>query len=300
MTAPGGGVARWNRERQSWEDGTPPPARYTGPMPPRPAFAPSAGAGPSPESGPSSGSGPAPAPDPGDRLLVPGPDPAPLPGPRARRRPLVAGAAVAVIAVCVGGGFLLWGGDGDAPAAARASHHTTASPSRPTTPATDTQASTGASPSTDLPAGYRLVHDEADFTLAVPGDWQRSESENGVFYTAPDKRGLMQIYQADDVPGTPRQSLEKTSKQLSHSAANPGYEEIGLTPLSGPAPAPDAVQLVYAYDSEDVGERVKVVDCAFTAADSRQFAVLVRGTEAAWPAQEETQRIALQFFAPTS
>lgn len=38
-----GGQARWNDETQSWEDGAPPPAPYTGPMPPRPSFTPSAG-----------------------------------------------------------------------------------------------------------------------------------------------------------------------------------------------------------------------------------------------------------------
>ncbi|MFD9817329.1 hypothetical protein ACFWWQ_29515, partial [Streptomyces sp. NPDC059080] len=42
MTAHGGGAARWNSETQQWDDGAPPPAPYTGPPPPRPAWSPAA------------------------------------------------------------------------------------------------------------------------------------------------------------------------------------------------------------------------------------------------------------------
>ncbi|MCF3147171.1 hypothetical protein IQ293_28565, partial [Streptomyces platensis] len=135
-----GDQTRWNDETQSWETGTPPPAPYTGPMPPRPSFAPPAGG---PEDG-GHGDGGADAPP----LAAPPADPPPeaaaprstypyphpsaytegLPGPAtdpyrtpetavgydpgARRRTgLIAGVAVAVIVAAVGGGYLLWGHD---------------------------------------------------------------------------------------------------------------------------------------------------------------------------------------------
>ncbi|WP_030413974.1 hypothetical protein [Streptomyces sp. NRRL S-1448] len=290
-----GGPARWNDETQSWEDGRPAPAPYSGPMPPRPDVAPSVGPPPQPPSGW--------LPDPGAR---PGdaPAPGPVPGSGPRRRTtvaLIAGAAVAAIGAGAGGAYLLWGRDSDAPPAARTR---ASAPHTPTSTATDTTPpSTASTPPTDavsssaVPAGYRLVHDAKGFTTAVPDSWQRSERKTGVFYTAPDDRGLLQIFEITEPDIGPRAALEQASKGL---AGNPGYEEISLGDFEGPAPGTDAAQLVYAYDSERLGTRVKVVDCAFTTDDGRQFAVLVLGTEADWPLQQETQRIALQAFAPRS
>lgn len=288
-----GGQARWNNETQRWEDGTPPPAPYSGSMPSRPSFAPAANA-----DGVSTGGPPAAHPAP------PGPYPGPYPGPfpgsapaAPRRTALIAGAAVAAIAVATVGGYLLLN-RGDAPPAARPPAKASAAGTA-TVPSTagPTGATATPTPASGLPEGYRLVHDEKGFTLAVPGDWQRSERKTGVFYTAPDDRGLVQIFEITEPDTSPRTALEQASKGL---AGNPGYEEIGLGPLDGPAPGSDAAQLVYAYDSKKLGERVKVVDCAFTVSDGRQFAVLVLGTEADWPQQQRTQQIALGAFAPAT
>ncbi|MEU6327282.1 hypothetical protein ABZ851_08350 [Streptomyces sp. NPDC047049] len=309
-----GGQARWNDETQRWEDGAPTPAPYTGPMPPRPSFTPSAG-GPSaggpvtggtPPGGTPAGTVPPRVTEPlfaPDSLYVPLPADEPTAGFR-RRTALVAGVAVAVIAAAAGGGYLLWGHPGDDPAVARPAARTKASASDHTaTTASPSGASSGAtagtgSPtplSTELPDGYRLVHDEKGFTLAVPGTWKRSERRTGVFYTAPDDRGLLQIFEVSEPDTTPYEALETASRGLS---GNPGYKEISLEPLGYPGPGADATQLVYAYDSERLGERVKVVDCAFTAADGRQFAVLVLGPEADWPEQEQTQQNILRSFVP--
>ncbi|WP_435602375.1 hypothetical protein [Streptomyces sp. bgisy130] len=341
-----GGRPRWNSETQRWENDTPPPAPYTGPMPPRPSFTPSAGgpqdggpqdggaaappsaappADPPPPSAaprstypyphPSSSAGglPDPATDPHttdwyttnphttdpyttDPYLPPEAGPAYAPGAR-HRTGLVAGAAVAVIAAVIGAGYLLWGHDDDPAAAHPPARSKASAPSR-----TATGQSTGAPDSvtpaptlTDLPDGFRLAHDKKGFTLAVPGTWTRSERETGVFYTAPDDRGLVQIFEITDPEITPREALRQASQGLS---ANPGYREISLEPLGFPGPGIDANQLVYAYDSKRLGVRVKVVDCAFTAADGRQFAVLVLGAEDDWPEQEQTQEIALRTFVP--
>ncbi|MEW9520547.1 hypothetical protein [Streptomyces tubercidicus] len=331
-----GGQAHWNDETQSWEDGTPPPAPYTGPMPPRPSFTPSVGGaaagsastggaattGTPPSDTPPPGSSPTGAsptdagprttypyphpssypgalPDPAaDPFLTPGPGAGYAPGVR-RRTGLVAGTAVAVIAAAVGGGYLLWG-HGDEPAAARPpartkTHTQSGTATAPPSGATNSTAPGRAPTLTDLPDGYHLVHDEKGFTLAVPGTWTRSERKTGVFYTSPDDHGLVQIFEISNPEITPREALQQASEGLS---GNPGYEEISLEPLGFPGPGIDANQLVYAYDSKRLGMRVKVVDCAFTAADGRQFAVLVLGPEEDWPEQEWTQQIALRTFVP--
>ncbi|MEV6563978.1 hypothetical protein [Streptomyces kronopolitis] len=283
-----GGQARWNNETQRWEDGTPPPAPYSGPVPSRPSFAPEAGGAQADGAAFVHPAAPGPYPAPG-----------PFPGPTAsapRRTALIAGAAVAAIAVATVGGYLLLNRH-DAPPAARPP--ATASAAGTATPSTGGPTATTATPTpaSGLPEGYRLVHDSKGFTLAVPGDWQRSERPSGVFYTAPDDRGLVQIFEITEPDTSPRTALQQASKGLS---GNPGYEEISLGPLDGPAPGSDAAQLVYAYDSKKLGERVKVVDCAFTVSDGRQFALLVLGTEADWPQQQHTQQIALDTFAPAS
>ncbi|BCK69094.1 hypothetical protein Srufu_030470 [Streptomyces libani subsp. rufus] len=321
-----GGRPRWNSETQRWENDTPAPAPYTGPTPPRPSFTPSVG-------GPGDGGGdvpppavPPPAASPADpppaaaapRSTYPYPHPSSytegLPGPAAdpyrtpeaavgydpgvrRRTGLVAGVAVAVIVAAVGGGYLLWGHDDD-PAAARPAARTQSSaPSRTATgPSTGAPDSPTPAPTlSELPDGFRLAHDKKNFTLAVPGTWTRSERKTGVFYTAPDDRGLVQIFEITDPEITPREALQQASQGLS---GNPGYEEISLEPLGFPGPGIDANQLVYAYDSKRLHTRVKVVDCAFTATDGRQFAVLVLGAEDDWPQQEQTQEIALRTFVP--
>ncbi|MFF8784211.1 hypothetical protein [Streptomyces sp. NPDC015125] len=339
-----GRQARWNNETQRWEDGTPPPAPYTGPMPPRPSFAPSAagggaptGAVPPPATGPSAADPLAAEPRPAD---PPAADPAasrppaaepffartPPAGPFSARTPpadsflasepasgpeyvtgpgvrhrsvgLMAGAAVAVIAAAVGGGYLLWGHSDDDPAAARPAARTKASASENTATAPTSAPAGTKTPtplSTDLPEGYRLVHDKKGFTLALPGTWKRSVRGTGVFYTSPDDRRLLQIFEISEPDTTPYEALETASRGLS---GNPGYKEISLEPLGYPGPGADATQLVYAYDNERLGERVKVVDCAFTAADGRQYAVLVLGPEADWPEQEETQQNILRSFVP--
>ncbi|TJZ53020.1 hypothetical protein FCH28_17845 [Streptomyces piniterrae] len=305
------GGARWNSETQTWEDGAPRPAPYTGPMPPRPTFDPASAAPPSaapgfppPDAAPYADphAGPGPGIFPGD---APGVSPAPEPVPSGRRRTtaLVAGAAVAAIAVGFGGGYLLLDHLNEDPAAARppagasAPKSTSAKSGTPTTssgpPTSQTPTS---SPSPQIPDGYHLVHDDKGFTTVLPEGWKRDVRKTGVFYTSPDDSGLVQIFEITEPDYTPRQALEEASKGL---AGQPGYEEISLEPLSDPDMGPDATQLVYAYDSDSLGVRVKVVDCAFTTADGHQFAVLVRGPETDWPQQQETQRIALEAFAPT-
>ncbi|GGU83125.1 hypothetical protein GCM10010211_56370 [Streptomyces albospinus] len=329
---PDGSTPRWNDETQSWETGPPRPVHpYTGPVPPRPTTTPSAdraasGAGAPPPDVPwppfaSSGT---PAPPTAGSAVPPAPEspfppahespfpPAPeapfppfppAPGTGRRTRALIAAAVVAVLAIGAGGAYLLFRAPDRPPAAhpptSSVSVSVTAPVTAPTAPATGGTAPgvPTASPTASVaPAGYHLVHDTKGFTLAVPDGWQRDERSTGVFYTSADSRYLLQIFQITEPNLTPQQALEQASQGL---AGNPGYRQISLGPLSGP-PGPSGSQLVYAYDSDRLGIRVQAVDTAFTAADGRQFAVLVLGPATDWPRQQETERTALESFAPTS
>ncbi|MFB7634447.1 hypothetical protein ACFC0M_26340 [Streptomyces sp. NPDC056149] len=282
---PQGPKAHWNPDTQSWETGPARPARpYTGPMPPRPAVPPPPSHAPGPPT-------PAYA---TEQPYATGDEPAVASG--RRTRALIAAAVVAVLAAGAGGGYLLWGGGPAARPAAHPKVSASTATTGPAAPGSATPTADASASATGIPSGYHLAHDEKGFSLAVPDGWQREVRSTGVFYTSPDTRSLLQIFQITEPGLGPQQALEQASKGL---AGNPGYEEMGIEPRQGP-PGPTGSQLTYAYDSNRLGLRVQAVDCAFTAPDGRQFAVLVLGPASDWPRQQEIQRIALDAFDPAS
>ncbi|MGW6394568.1 hypothetical protein ACWFR1_29595 [Streptomyces sp. NPDC055103] len=232
----------------------------------------------------------------------------------------MAGVAVAVLAAGSVGTWLLWGrsDDGRDPAAggpaASVSAPLETTPSdgpADTEPPYGTDSPSGSASSSDAsspsgsastqptdgvpPPGYGVQKDLKGFTVAVPDGWHRTESDQGVFYNAPDGKSLLQVYVVTEPGMTPYEALRGASDD--GRANKPGYEEVSLDRVTGEPDAPaDAVELVYAYDRE--GGRRKVVDRAFTAADGNHYAILSAGPEADWPKQREVLRVALEFFRP--
>ncbi|MER5443589.1 hypothetical protein [Streptomyces sp. NPDC002790] len=268
----------WNEETQRWEEAGSGPGAVSSPPPPRPEYAP-----PEPWPGPE----------------MPGP-PAPAPG-RTRRFALVLvgaavlGAAVATTVVLLGRGEE----PGPDPKPTGTSAAPTSSGPEPTP--TPTPTPTGSSDD-ELPAGYRQVADAAGFALAVPEGWDRSESKQGVFYTSPDESSLIQVFTITEPDTTPLESLRVAAGDLEARLAKDGYEEVSLEETSAPEGASeevtdDAAELVYAYDSEKLGARRKVVDFSFTAQDGTQYAVLVAAPESEWPGQRDRLATALSRFA---
>ncbi|MFE2555365.1 hypothetical protein ACFXGT_04915 [Streptomyces sp. NPDC059352] len=245
--------------------------------------------------------------------------PAPATASRSRSRGAVAaGVAVAVLAAGSVGTWLIRGGgeDGKSPAAGGPSasvsapdpapEETTAteSPSDPSSPTDEpspsdsspSDSSSSATPMDDVPPpGYRAVEDLKGFTVAIPEGWDRTESDQGVFYNAPDGRSLLQVFVVTEPGLTPYEALRGASAD--GRTNKPGYEEISLDRVTGEPGAPaDAAELVYAYSRE--GGRRKVVDRAFTAPDGNHYAILSAGPETDWPKQREVLRVALDFFRP--
>ncbi|MEU2242686.1 serine/arginine repetitive matrix protein 2 [Streptomyces sp. NPDC018338] len=324
--------ARWNDETQSWETvgGTqapgpsPIPAPAPGPVaapgagpvvpppPPPPSYAPEA----PPSYAPAPSHAPAYVPETGEWQYPTAP--APAAGGRARTRGAVAaGAAVAVLAAGSVGAWLVWGkgdggkaGAGGGPAVSVSapvetpSDYPTDSPTEdptdsPTADPTDTASPSGSAstqPTDDVPPpAYSVQKDLKGFTIAVPDGWDRTESDQGIFYNAPDGKSLLQVFVITEPDLTPYEALRGASDD--GKANKPGYVEIGLDRVTGEPGAPaDSAELVYAYDRE--GGRRKVVDRAFTAADGNHYAILSAGPEADWPKQREVLRVALEFFRP--
>ncbi|MFE1382766.1 hypothetical protein ACFW6S_27865 [Streptomyces sp. NPDC058740] len=283
-----GGEARWNDETQSWEQG-PAATPGSGPaplLPPPPSYDPTVGPIPGPQPGP-----------------VPGSMPGPGTGPGRPRTAVVAGVVAAVLAAGAVGGWLTFGRGDDGKGTAgppSTSVSATDSPSGSDSPSDGPSDSGGPSdsaspsdssaPMDDMPPpGFHAVDDPAGFTVAVPENWNRTSSAEGVFYNSPDGKSLIQIFTLAEPDSTPYESLQRTSQNLT---AKPGYEQIGLE-RTGEG---DAAELVYAYDRTE-GRR-KVVDRAFTGTDGSQHAILVAGPESDWPKQRETLTTVLEFFRP--
>ncbi|MFJ5828634.1 hypothetical protein [Streptomyces sp. NPDC093089] len=223
------------------------------------------------------------------------------------RTALAAGVAVAVLAAGSVGGWLVWGrDDAGTPAAGGPevsvsvsvpvdSGETTTEPTTGST-ASDSPPGTSSAPADDVPPpGYSEQQDLKGFTIAVPEGWDRTESDQGVFFNAPDRRSLIQVFVVQDEDMTPYDALRGASDD--GRANKPGYQEISLERVTGEPGAPsDAAELVYAYDRD--GGRRKVVDRAFTAADGTHYAILAAGPESDWPKQRERLGVALKFFRP--
>ncbi|MFE0649018.1 hypothetical protein ACFVZH_10565 [Streptomyces sp. NPDC059534] len=246
----------------------------------------------------------------------PVPGGAPAARPRARAA-VVAGVAVAVLAAGSAGGWLVWGRDDGKDPAAGGPAASVSAPPEATDPSTDPSTDPGGDPTTDPatgtpsgspspsdtstptddvpPPGYSAQQDLKGFTIAVPDGWDRTESDQGVFFNAPDGRSLVQVFVVAEAGLTPYEALRGASED--GRTNKPGYQEISLERVTGEPGAPaDAAELVYAYDRE--GGRRKVVDRAFTAEDGNHYAILAAGPEADWPKQREVLRVALEFFRP--
>ncbi|MGV9241484.1 hypothetical protein ACWDN9_35965, partial [Streptomyces nigra] len=152
-----------------------------------------------------------------------------------------------------------------------------------------------ASESPDVPDGHRLVDDPSGFTTVVPEDWTRSERDGGavVFYTSPDERRLLQIFEVVEPGLTPDGALGEAFKTLSEQ---PGFTEISRGPVPGET---DASELVYEYDSKDLGERVRAVDRVFRTDDGGLYAMVVRGATDDWPTTQEILQNARSAFTPS-
>ncbi|WP_190155167.1 hypothetical protein [Streptomyces litmocidini] len=201
------------------------------------------------------------------------------------------------------GAWLVWGrsengaGPAAGPPASVSAAPETGGPTSGAPTETPSESPSGTSTPLDEvpPPGYRAQEDLKGFTIAVPEGWNRTESEQGVFYNAPDGRSLIQVFVIQEAGITPYEALRGASED--GRTNKPGYAEIGLRRVTGEPGVPaDSAELVYAYDRE--GGRRKVVDRAFTAEDGNQYAILAAGPDADWPKQRERLRVALDFFRP--
>ncbi|MFF5446064.1 serine/arginine repetitive matrix protein 2 [Streptomyces sp. NPDC012888] len=253
----------------------------------------------------------APAAEPLWRVPAPGGGGTP-PHPRGRRLgPVVAGVAVAAVAL---GAAAVWLVPGDGAPRPEGRENVSAAPTTPGTesgpapgptsePSEPTSAPTSA-PVTPSPGGdgsdgsdgsdgrrHDTVTDPAGFTLAVPHGWTREDSANGVFYRSPDRTALIQVFRVTEPDLTPLEAVRAASGGL--RKGTPNYREISV----GPAPGdPSAAELVYEYDSEESKGRRRGVERVFVADDGGKWALLAAGPAGEWTVTRQDLTAALEAF----
>ncbi|EDY44778.2 hypothetical protein [Streptomyces sp. SPB074] len=149
-----------------------------------------------------------------------------------------------------------------------------------------------------LPDGFVPADDPAGYTLAVPGDWTRSEKNGSVFYTSPDELSLLQVFEITEPGLSPEDAVTGASKDL--RSRTEGYEEITLGPARGGPENPegDAAELVYSYESAKAGGTRLGVERAFTATDGKRYALLAAAPDETEATQREVLEAALAHFEP--
>ncbi|MEW1546269.1 serine/arginine repetitive matrix protein 2 [Streptomyces tsukubensis] len=316
------GGTYWNPDTQRWEESEPQPYGPPPPLPPPPPFPPAV---PGPD-----GSGAAPVlpwPDPEPEFRIGGTAGRPSGGTGGavgvedagtvrRRPPAVAVVAAALAAVAVAS--VLWftagpGADDDAktptsePSASETSEPSEGSDASGSADGTDPSGTSSAPPesadpspsaSATVPDGYEVRTDPVGFTLAVPQDWSRTIQGGSVFYTSPDGRSLVQVFEITEPGYTPVEAVEKADEGLAAQAAD--YLRHGLGPVAGGPenPSGDAAELLYAYSSTDAGGPRECIERVFTAADYALYAVLTCAPAEESPAERTLLDNALAHFAP--
>jgi len=130
-----------------------------------------------------------------------------------------------------------------------------------------------------VPAGYTLVRDELDFSLAIPEGWRRElASETSVDYISPDGTTFLRIDQ-QPIAG---QSAEQAwlDYEPTVAARLPGYELIRIDPVDDYRyPAAD-----WEFTWEGSGGTVHVLNRGIIT-DPRGFALYMSGPDASWESE---------------
>ncbi|MFI0979921.1 hypothetical protein ACH4SP_23320 [Streptomyces sp. NPDC021093] len=223
------------------------------------------------------------------------------------------GVLVVVVALLVGGGtaWFLQRDQGKSPVVTASSSQPSPSASASPLPQDETETADGVGtdeptvPSdrpTDPAAGtFDVVQDPSGITLAVPEGWQRSEdTPTVVFYRPPDepkgRQGMhfVQFWPLQEENITSRDALLVT---LTDNLRKPGFERIDLRDVPAEHFA-EAAEMVYAYDSAEVGRRMQFVERVFRADDGQQYAFVVGAPANEWPYQYRVLTMTLRYFVP--
>ncbi|MFD0905600.1 serine/threonine-protein kinase [Actinomadura sediminis] len=224
------------------------------------------------------------------------------PGPGSRN--LVVVAVIVLIVVLVITGIALASGDDEKPArnesantGANASAGTSAPATTEPSPTEPTQEET---PSTSVPAGFRLYEDGTGYKVAIPDDWSGPESKKSSdFFYSPDRKAYIQIDQTDD-PGD--SAIDDWRRQERGGLGWPGYDQIKIAPTGDQPPVPDtgdgddSADWEFTYDGKG-GTRMHVLNRGFVAND-HGYAILLSAPHDGWDGLFDELQPVYRSFTP--
>lgn len=147
----------------------------------------------------------------------------------------------------------------------------------------------------DVPAGYRLVRDPLDFTVAVPRGWQRRlDGATRVDYVSPDGSQFLRIDQVARAGDDAEQAWLDAEDSLADSLS--GYERIRIEPVDYRGWQAADWEFTWAGESG----RVHVLNRGFIT-DPRGFAIYASGPDRSWETETlPVFEVAADTFEPSS
>ncbi len=149
----------------------------------------------------------------------------------------------------------------------------------------------GAEP--EVPDGYRLVHDDLDFTVAVPDGWERSlDGPTRVDFVSPDGTQFLRVDQRAQAGPSAEQAWLASEPGVADSLS--GYSRIRIEPVDYRWQAAD-----WEFTWEGDSGTIHVLNRGFIT-DPRGFALYMSGPDDTW--QEESLpvfEVAAETFEPS-
>jgi tRNA A-37 threonylcarbamoyl transferase component Bud32 len=147
----------------------------------------------------------------------------------------------------------------------------------------------------DVPAGYRLVRDPLDFTVAVPRGWQRRlDGATRVDYVSPDGSQFLRIDQVARAGDDAEQAWLDAEPSLADSLSD--YQRISIEPVDYRSWEAADWEFTWAGDSG----RVHVLNRGFIT-DPRGFAIYASGPDESWTTETlPVFEVAADTFEPST
>ena len=208
---------------------------------------------------------------------------------------LVAGLVVALLVI---GGLvyaaLNAGGDSGEEANDKPTGSASSAPA-PSSSKSEPQASESSSqPPADngVPAGYQLYEDPSGFSVAVPKDWQPSQSsETAVDIKSPDGSSFLRIDQTSEPKDDAKQAWEEQEQTTSQEL--PNYQRISIESVE--YNGWDAADWEFTF-----GNNTHVLNRGFVTDPNHGYALYLSSREDQWDANQEVFQTAADTFQPAS
>lgn len=131
-------------------------------------------------------------------------------------------------------------------------------------------------PAVGVPAGYRLVHDPLDFTVAVPAGWERRlDGSTRVDFVSPDGTRFLRVDQRAEAGSDAEQAWLDLEPSIAASLS--GYSRIRIEPVD--YRGWEAADWEFTWEGES--GTVHVLNRGFIT-DPRGFALYVSGPDESW------------------